>query len=68
MSAMWDYFVLHVYVGTLRMSAIWGRGVSATREFLMYCMNGNSIRTEVIVRYRAGVCNSGVSAERGSTV
>ena len=55
-------------VGTVKLSVIRSRQVSAIQGFLMYSINDVSIRTSVIVRYRAGVRNSGVSAKRGSTV
>ena len=50
------------------MSFIRSRGVSAIQGFIMYRMNGDSIRTSVSVRNRTCVRNSEVSVKRGSTV
>ena len=55
-------------VGMVKLSVIRSREVSAIQGSLMYSINGVSIRTSVIVRYRTGVRNSEGSANRGSTV
>ena len=60
-------YCLHA-VGTVKLSVIRSKEVSAIQGFLMYSINDVSIRTLIIVRYKAGIPNSGVSAKRGSTV